>query len=241
MNTPNPHDPLGLMKFAECSHDTLQCTQCHARSDAFGWQLFAKSPSCEPDESITTFDTESGTVTVQTGIYTTTFKSDRLGTHAAHQISVLHSMLHSLYTKLVQSDLKLQASEALELDYQAVRDRLDTANARFAAAEAQVKDYGEMVDQCQNALCDALQRLAAAEAAYKEAVADGLALVDRLDAAEADALRWRYVRDNSTLAGETQQGVYLWEWEALDMNPDSIEADVDASIEAAKGGRDEPV
>lgn len=60
----------------------------------------------------------------------------------------------------------------------------------------------------------------------------------RLAAAEADQRRWRYVRDNSTLAGETQEGVYLWEWEALDRNADSIDADVDASIEAAKGGRE---
>lgn len=61
---------------------------------------------------------------------------------------------------------------------------------------------------------------------------------ERLSVAEADQRRWKFVRDNATLAGDTQDGVYLWEFEALDMNPDSIEADVDASIEAEKGGRD---
>lgn len=62
---------------------------------------------------------------------------------------------------------------------------------------------------------------------------------ERLAAAEADAARWRYVRDNMEIVEQPYQGAYLWEIELPDANPDNVDLDVDAAIEAAKaGGRD---
>lgn len=49
---------------------------------------------------------------------------------------------------------------------------------------------------------------------------------------KADAARWQYVRDNAEIVGEVQEGVYSWEFEALDVSPVSIDADVDAAIAA---------
>ena len=48
----------------------------------------------------------------------------------------------------------------------------------------------------------------------------------------ADAARWQYVRNNAVIVGEVQEGVYSWEFEAPDIDPDSIDADVDAAIAA---------
>jgi len=62
------------------------------------------------------------------------------------------------------------------------------------------------------------------------------ALEKRLAAAEVDARRWRYVRMHSDIVGEDQEGVYRWQFSAPDIDPDSIDADVDAAIEAAAAG-----
>lgn len=49
---------------------------------------------------------------------------------------------------------------------------------------------------------------------------------------KADAARWQYVRNNAEIVGEVQEGVYTWEFEAVDISPVSLDADVDASIAA---------
>jgi len=48
----------------------------------------------------------------------------------------------------------------------------------------------------------------------------------------ADAARWHYVRQNAEIVGEVQEGVYEWCFEAVDVSPVSLDADVDASIAA---------
>lgn len=53
---------------------------------------------------------------------------------------------------------------------------------------------------------------------------------------KVDAARWQYVRNNAEIVGEPQEGVYFWEFEAPDIDPDSIDPDVDAAIEADKAG-----
>ena len=50
----------------------------------------------------------------------------------------------------------------------------------------------------------------------------------------ADAARWRYVRNNAEIVGTYQEGVFTWEFELPDIDQDSIDADVDAAILAAR-------
>jgi len=63
-------------------------------------------------------------------------------------------------------------------------------------------------------------------------VATVIACSNGLHRIKADAARWKYVRNNAEIAGERQEGVYSWEFEAPDIDPDSIDADVDAAIAA---------
>ena len=55
---------------------------------------------------------------------------------------------------------------------------------------------------------------------------------DALRSAQADAARWQYVRQNAEIVCEVQEGVYEWCFEAVDVSPVSLDADVDASIAA---------
>lgn len=48
--------------------------------------------------------------------------------------------------------------------------------------------------------------------------------------------RYEWIKADMGIVGETQEGVFLYEFELPDFDPDSFDNDIDALLEAAKGG-----